>query len=288
MTHRLLPLVQGSPEWHAWRAETPAGKRPIGGSLVPHILGIPAFRTQPDGHNSRQGQRIEPLVLARLSTILLAQGAIPSPFAPACVESTAHPERRGSLDGASFEGTTLHATAEIKLVCRGQWDRWRDGHGWKVPEAERAQGLWYQDITGVPHWFGTLLCSDYQPPSDGLALLAACGALHIEVLSPEDTTDERAAIIATVEAWEAAGYPDPAITAIEHPDAPALLSGTLDDGRLLATYHATRQTRDEICARLDLVRDRIKSRLLDSPGMEAGGYIATLDRRGTLRVRETR
>lgn len=102
MAYRIVDLVQGSDEWHAWR------KGKIGGSHIASIMGLNPFETPlqiyyrimddiqvPENEAMREGKRLEIIARDRYNLEFSYD------FHPACLESVENPWMITSLDGYS-------------------------------------------------------------------------------------------------------------------------------------------------------------------------------------------
>lgn len=283
--------------WRAWREAAPFGA--VGGSDVARLLMPDAFKTRLTQDHADQGHALEPLILARLHAFLAAIGVPLPPFEQGWVaEREEDPRDRGSLDGlAHLDGRPL-ALGEAKAVFLGQRNRWRPGSEYARKDGlyryVEAQGLWYADILGVPVHVGALFlpCFDLGDlPAEAAIHL---GELRVWTIHPDHTVEERAAVRDCVAAWREAGCPELGPTQHQMAPAPApkAIAGTLEDGLLLARFelaHAEAEDHAEAAraAREQLaeLRDEIRARVGDQRAIVAGGRIATVDKRGTVRVR---
>lgn len=284
--------------WRAWREAAPFGA--VGGSDVARILGVHTFKGTPAQAHADQGHRLEPLILARLHAFLVAMGQTDLPaFEQGWVaESLEDPRDRGSLDGLAHVASVPVAVGEAKAVFLGQRQHWRAGttHARMNGLARyvECQALHYINLLDVPCYVAALVLPGYDlggmPPEAAILL----GELRVWVLTPERTRGAREAIRDCIAAWREAGCPEsmPALGAFAERMRPQVLPGSFDDALLLARFMDARaqleQHQDAATrAREDLgaCRDEIRARVGDQRGIVAGGRIATVDRRGTVRVR---
>jgi hypothetical protein len=305
------------PDWPAWRNSGPP--LTIGGSQVPKRLGYEVFKGDTIAEASAlAGHALEPLVLKRLHAYLTALGHDLDPFEQGWVaEDAPYGEsegwRRGSFDGISWapgeRGIRPVAGAEIKIVMLGQLDYWRFGSEHVRPDGlarhVEIQSLWYQDLAGCP-WYVAML----RIPAYGLGMIppeawVQIAEMPVWTLRPEETADDRAAMVSFVSEWRDAELAGRKVTAdrvyFEGLAPRQKIIGGMEDGRLLARYHETglesdrlrdeSRTLTEAARAIEVERELLKSEIRTRVGaavLVAGGWRATMDGRGAIRVRRER
>jgi len=312
-------LFHQPPDWKAWRRSGPP--LTIGGSQVSDKLGYETFKGEiPEAGtvNTNAGNALEPLVLQRLHAYLTALGHELEPFEQGWVaEDAPYGEsqgwRRGSFDGISWHpgerGIRPKAGAEIKVVMLGQMDYWRFGSERVRPDGlarhVEIQSLWYQDLAGCP-WYVAML----RIPAYGLGMIppeawVQIAEMPVWTLHPEETRDDRAAMVSFITDWrdaELAGLAHkPDRVYFESAAARQKIIGGMEDGRLLARYVETGLESDRLrdesrvlteAARVveeerELLKSEIRSRV-GAAVLLAGGWRASVDGRGAIRVRRER
>lgn len=280
MTCTYHHLPPNSPEWLAHRQRpTPDGGPAIGGSDLWRLLGMSSFVGRPTAQHAGLGHVLEPLILARLAQIL----DLPQLESGWCVEQD---YRRGSLDTLAPDA----CVGEAKAVFAGQAHQWActgatdplDGLAAHV----RYQALWYAGITSLPVHIAALMLPGY-----GLDLAPERAAwqheLRIYTIDPVEHADEIAELFALVDDLRASGrtLPECAPAPAPRPNKGQILSGSLDDGRILARYAECRVRRNAAIEALEHAAVAVRALIpSDARGIHAGGYSATIDQRGTLRV----
>ncbi len=144
--YELIPLVERTPEWWAWR------RGGIGSSDAPGILGDKRAKSaerlllekQPDA-------AVPPSTFAREQGVRLERAARAAYVAtlgvvvePACVQSVARPWQRASLDGLSPDGARA-----VEIKC-GQANHQRASAKGRPPSHHYAQLQHILAVTGLP------------------------------------------------------------------------------------------------------------------------------------------
>lgn len=276
--------------WRVWREAAPWGA--VGGSDLARLLGCYPFKGAPAQGHADQGHALEPLILARLHAFLTALGHDVPPFEQGWVaERTSDLRDRGSLDGLALRGGVPVAIGEAKAVFLGQRFRWKGG----TPHARadgltryvEAQALWYADLVGVPVYVAALMLPCFDLGDMPAAAAIHLGALQVWTIHPDETVEARAAVRDCVAAWREAGCPDdvPSHAEFAAEAKPRLVPGSFDDAVLLARFDDARRRVEAASDELVVLKTEIRARVGDQRGLVAGGRIATVDRRGAVRVR---
>lgn len=297
-------------DWWAWRESRPPFS--VGGSeLYDEVLGLVSFVGDgPSDATARAGHDLEPHILARLHAYLLAIGEDVPPFESGWVaQDEDEPWRTGSLDGLSHRERRPICVGEAKAVFLGQQRRlWRpntpqcraDGLARHV----EAQAVWYCDLLRCPVWVAALFLPDFDLAGVPPAAAAQLGELRVWCIRPEETVEARAALVEAADRWREARLAEQEVARSGHRFAvveePRVVVGSFSDAVLLARYMAARADEEQqrtaaqeatllaraAAAEQDQLREEIRARVGDQRGIVAGGRIATVSRKGSVRVRE--
>lgn len=205
---KIVELIQGSPEWHAWRASG------IGASYAPIIMGVSPYRTpyqlwaeltgngqaQEENAAMRRGTELEPearrLYEARTGNIA----------EPVCCEHPELPWMLASLDGADMDGDYV-----VEIKTHG-----KDDHlalmGGKVPEKDWPQLQHQLAVSGakradyVNYHNGDIAIAEVLPDEDYIAKLIEMESAFwnlVQTNMPPELTD-RDTVERDDDAWLAA------------------------------------------------------------------------------------
>ncbi len=262
-------------KWRIWREDVPF---PVGGSRVVTILGD-GFKTAIRPAQADAGHGAEPLILARAAADL----GCPLPEQGWCVEDEEEPWMRGSLDALIPEQEIW----EIKLVGRGWAAKdWRDGCARKV----QIQALWYSQITGLDARVIAVFLDDYGVTLGNLERAVNRGAMRIWEYPHADTRAERMALVDVARAWREAKMQGRMSLSAEEaldvalpqpPERPRIREATPAEVILLAQYDAALTA----AADVERLKAEIRTRARGCAGIEGGGRLALVDKRGAVKLR---
>ena len=262
-------------KWRIWREDVPY---PVGGSRIVSIMGD-GFKTAIRPAQADAGHGAEPLILARAAEDLGCE----MPEQGWCVEDEEEPWMRGSLDALIPDREIW----EIKLVGRG-WavKDWRDGCARKV----QIQALWYSQITGLDARVIAVFLDDYAVAPGQLERAVSRGAMRIWEYPHADTLRERMALVDVARAWREAKIAGRMSLSAEEaldlalpqpPERPRIREATPDEVILLAQYEAALTA----AADVERLKAEIRTRARGCAGIEGGGRLALVDKRGAVKLR---
>ena len=270
--------------WLDWRAEEDS----VGGSQVPVLLGLHAFKNPIAASASNAGHILEPLVLARAARIRrweqVEQGW--------GVRHVTETWRRGSLDALALLASVAVLVVEIKVVFLGQFALWRDG----LPDHVLLQALWYQDLTGLPVVVVALMVPAWGLGDQDPATVAECSEIRFYDLPLDLHAERRALLVDAVREVRAGRLVVPPFQA---PAPEPVPQGSLDDGVLAAQWlQARAAARDAVdharaaraasraaTARYEDLSNRLRSRVGLGGSLLAGGWRVSVGLNGAIRAR---
>lgn len=262
-------------KWLKWREAVPF---PVGGSRVVSILGD-GFKTAIRPAQADAGHGAEPLIIARAAEDLGCE----MPEQGWCAEDEEEPWMRASLDALIHDREIW----EIKLVGRG-WavKDWRDGCARKV----KTQAIWYSQITGLDARVIAVFLDDYGVAPGQLERAVSRGAMRVWEFPHADTLRDRMALVDVARAWREAKIAGRMSLSAEEaldvalpqpPERPRIREATPDEVLLLAQYDAALSA----AADAERLKAEIRTRARGCAGIEGGGRLALVDKRGAVKLR---
>lgn len=262
-------------EWLAWRENIPFA---VGGSRIVDIMGR-GFKTPIKASQSTAGHAAEDLIVARACADLGC--AVERGW---CVEDDEEPWIRASIDALVPDQEVW----EIKSVWKGWAPSWRDGCDEKV----RIQVLWEMTITGLPGRVIAVFPDEYGAgPQTHLERVIGRGRMEMWEFSLEATRADRMALVDAARVWRevslSGATPEPMAIALTPQDPrPRIREATPDEAMLIAEFAATQRTLQDASARLEVLKERLRTCARGSAGIKGGGRVALVDRRGTVKIKE--